>query len=236
MEIKKYQVFEFSDFVSEVFTWLPQQGAAGGTLLFDTKKKVCAYYLPAKPTFELFNKLPDKAPLELVNGQLIYEPMTMFNHEKVNQNLRFFFNYFVRKVEEKSGLPAGEVVGPNFPVFVSDKNYYIPDLVYVSPERDEIITKRGLTEGPCLAVEILSKSTRENDEKDKHAALESVQTREYWIIHPDEKWVKQFVKNNENNKLELIATLDKPDDVLKAKVLEGFELPLPKLFKGVRKD
>ena len=64
------------------------------------------------------------------------------------------------------------------------------------------LEKSGVKGAPDLVVEILSPSNRQIEMHEKFEAYQASLVREYWIIHPEEQWMLQYVLND-NLKFEL---------------------------------
>jgi len=64
------------------------------------------------------------------------------------------------------------------------------------------LEKSGVKGAPDLVVEILSPSNRQIEMHEKFEAYQASLVREYWIIHPEEQWMYQYVLND-NLKFEL---------------------------------
>jgi Uma2 family endonuclease len=75
-----------------------------------------------------------------------------------------------------------------------------PDLCVVC---DQVkIEEKGINGAPDLVVEILSPGNRQIEMNEKFEAYQDSLVREYWIIHPKEHWMLQYVLG-ENMKFEL---------------------------------
>ena len=57
------------------------------------------------------------------------------------------------------------------------------------------LEKSGVKGAPDLVVEILSPSNRQIEMHEKFEAYQASLVREYWIIHPEEQWMLQYVLN-----------------------------------------
>lgn len=68
-----------------------------------------------------------------------------------------------------------------------------PDLIFVSREREEIITKKNIVDAPDLVVEIISEHTEAIDRNRKKVLYERYNVREYWIVDPEDRQVGQYV-------------------------------------------
>jgi Uma2 family endonuclease len=64
------------------------------------------------------------------------------------------------------------------------------------------LEKSGIKGAPDLVVEILSPSNRQIEMHEKFEAYQASLVREYWIIHPEEEWMLQYVLGK-NMKFEL---------------------------------
>jgi Uma2 family endonuclease len=68
-----------------------------------------------------------------------------------------------------------------------------PDLCVIC-DQSKIVTQ-GIIGAPDLVVEILSPSNRQIEMHEKFEAYQASLVREYWIIHPEERWMLQYVLN-----------------------------------------
>jgi Uma2 family endonuclease len=68
-----------------------------------------------------------------------------------------------------------------------------PDLCVICV-KSKIVTQ-GIIGAPDLVVEILSPSNRQIEMHEKFEAYQASLVREYWIIHPEEQWMLQYVLN-----------------------------------------
>ena len=66
-----------------------------------------------------------------------------------------------------------------------------PDLCVIC-DKSKIVTQ-GIIGAPDLVIEILSPSNRQIEMNEKFEAYQASLVREYWIIHPGEQWMLQYV-------------------------------------------
>jgi len=98
------------------FIWLPS-GNGGGYLLHqkyveDSAVEYWLYVIPAKDvTIEMYESLPESAPFELHNNQLIFMAAPTLNHQKVSRNLTFRIQFFIEDNEE-----IGELISAPYDV------------------------------------------------------------------------------------------------------------------------
>ncbi|MCC6383217.1 MAG: Uma2 family endonuclease [Dehalococcoidia bacterium] len=72
----------------------------------------------------------------------------------------------------------------NLGVALDDVTSVVPDLLYVSRERESLLSDRGVEGPPDLAVEVLSPSTRRTDRVVKFERYARAGVPHYWIIDP----------------------------------------------------
>jgi Uma2 family endonuclease len=138
--------------------------------------------------------------VELIMGKIF--PMSAPNtpHQALSRELTVAFypyfhgktcTYFAAPIDVR--LPAGKQ-GNTFKTVVQ------PDLCVIC-DKSKIVTQ-GIIGAPDLVVEILSPSNRQIEMHEKFEAYQASLIREYWIIHPGEQWMLQYVLN-ENHLFEL---------------------------------
>ena len=138
--------------------------------------------------------------VEIIMGKIF--PMSAPNtphHSLSNDIGNCFYNYF-------KGKPCYYFVAPfdvRLPVGKKGNIYNTvvqPDLGVICDLLK--IEKSGANGAPDLVVEILSPSNRQIEMHEKFEAYQASMVREYWIIHPEEQWMLQYVLND-NLKFEL---------------------------------
>jgi Uma2 family endonuclease len=77
--------------------------------------------------------------------------------------------------------PTGVVLSPSLG--------YEPDVLYLSPDRMLLKTRRGVEGAPDIVVEVLSRGTRTYDLQTKLPAYLAHGVREVWIVDPEAKTV-----------------------------------------------
>lgn len=78
----------------------------------------------------------------------------------------------------------GAVVGSRFAFKVSDRRAPEPDVAYISPDRMQHVEANYMIGGPDIAVEIVSRESRQRDYQEKRELYCQADVREYWIIDP----------------------------------------------------
>ena len=131
--------------------------------------------------------------VEIIMGKIF--PMSGPNtpHQSLSNDIgNCFYNYF-------KGKPYYYFVAPfdvRLPVGKKGNIYNTvvqPDLGVICDLLK--IEKSGANGAPDLVVEILSPSNRQIEMHEKFEAYQASLVREYWIIHPEERWMLQYVLN-----------------------------------------
>ena len=138
--------------------------------------------------------------VELIMGKIfpMSAPTTLHQHI-VGEIFFNMYSYFQHKSCEAflSPIDVRLPVGKKENIY---KTVVQPDLCVVC---DQVkIEEKGINGAPDLVVEILSPSNRQIEMYEKFEAYQASLVREYWIIHPGEHWMLQYVLN-ENNLFEL---------------------------------
>ena len=158
---------------------------------------------------------------ELIDGDHIMTPAPKTNHQNVSGNLFALLHAFVRQHN------LGRVFAAPFDVVFSDFDVTEPDLIFISREREKILTEDNARGAPDLIVEILSPSTAEIDRKVKFSLYEKYGVREYWIITPDAEIVQIFALHSGG--YELLGNFSGKQE-LHSKVLSEFSCRAEELF------
>jgi Uma2 family endonuclease len=122
---------------------------------------------------------PMSAPTTLhqhIIGELFFTMYAFFKHTSCN--------VILSPIDVR--LPVGKQ-GNTF------KTVMQPDLCVIC-DKSKIVTQ-GIIGAPDLVVEILSPSNRQIEIHEKFEAYQASLVREYWIIHPGEHWMLQYVLN-----------------------------------------
>jgi Uma2 family endonuclease len=78
-------------------------------------------------------------------------------------------------------------------VQLSETDIVEPDIVVVLESRMAIVERKKIVGAPDLVIEILSESSEERDRTLKRDLYEQSGVREYWIVDPAERSVRQLV-------------------------------------------
>ena len=174
-----------------------------------------------RKTYEDYARLPEGAPYQLIDGELIMSPSPNFRHQAIIFEISGQLRNFLRVHK------FGQAVSAPMDVILDDINAYQPNLVFISEERSAIITPRGIKCAPDLVMEVLSPSTGYYDLKHKKEIYERCGVREYWIIDPIDNTVDIYFNNA--NRFELVFS-ERETGETASKVLPGFTIKLEEIF------
>ena len=119
----------------------------------------------------------DGRQYELLDGMLTLMPPPNLRHQLTLTQLIIEFGLYARRF---GGVAAVAPLG----VALSSKIGFEPDLVYVSPGREEILSERGVEGVPDIVVEIVSPSTQTYDRDRKLPIYLALGVREVWLVDP----------------------------------------------------
>ncbi len=181
---------------------------------------------PAKKiyTFADYEQLPEGAPYQLIQGELVMTPSATPYHQIILQRLLVHLTAFVRQ------LQCGEVIVSPIDVYFNEREVYQPDIIFIHKERLNIIGKKKIEGPPDLVMEILSPSTGYYDLTHKKSVYESSGVQEYWVIDPEEKFVEVFALHDGRFRE---SGRWKGDGTAASTLLPGFQTGLATLFKPI---
>ncbi len=174
-----------------------------------------------KMTVEHLFQLPeDGLRHELLDGEHVVTPSPNLRHQVLLLRL-------ARRVADSLDTSrAGQVFVAPLDVVFSNFDLTEPDLLYVSNERRQVLTKKNVQGAPDLAVEILSASTAHRDRGAKQQIYERFGVREYWIVDPEADTIDRIVFAAPGFVHYLRA-----GDELVTELLPGFSLDLETFFR-----
>jgi Uma2 family endonuclease len=179
-----------------------------------------------KLTYEDFVLFPDDGKRhELIDGEHFVTPSPNRRHQRVLQNLNLVLVSFVRQRR------LGEVFFAPFDVVFTRHDVVEPDLLYISAERSGVLTEANVQGAPDLVVEVLSPSSRRQDEVLKRDLYERGGVAEYWIVDPEAETVKAFRRGEDGRFGRALLLTLRDGDALSTPLLPGLEIPLPAIFE-----
>ncbi|MEM6318778.1 MAG: Uma2 family endonuclease [Bacteroidota bacterium] len=180
-------------------------------------------YLEQQKRQKFYKWLGDNESAEFINGQIVRQSPVTKAHIDSSSRLSQLLDTFAE--ENQIGWVS---MGRTMTQFT--RNDYEPDICFFNKEKAKQFTdKQLLFPVPDFVVEVLSKSSKANIERDtvtKYNDYEEHGVPEYWIIDPHEKNVSQYVLRG--GKYELI--LKSAEGVIRSQVVRGFNISVTSIF------
>jgi Uma2 family endonuclease len=165
---------------------------------------------------------------EWVDGEVIIMSPASVEHEQL---LIWLFNVLHPFVEHHD---LGVILGSQVTVrLASQKRRRIPDLLFVSKSRLELVKKNHVEGAPDLIIEVVSPDSQTRDRRKKHREYEKAAVREYWILDPLSQRLEAYALTRGE-----FVELEPRNGELHSALLDGFYLrpawlwrkPLPKVL------
>ncbi len=173
-------------------------------------------------TYEDYKNLPsDGKRYEIIEGELIMAPSPKTRHQKVVGNLFIQLAHFI---EEHS---LGQIFTAPLDVILSAINVVQPDILFVSRERESIITEDNIQGAPDLVIEVASPFSEKLDRTIKKKLYHAYGVKEYWIANPEKETVDVFVWTIDG--YELRGSFSKSEH-LRSSLLKTLDLDLGTVF------
>ena len=174
-----------------------------------------------KFTYEDYRHAPEDKRYELHDGDLVLVPSPSRPHQNTSLELSTEFNLFIRRTG------AGFAFAVPFDVVLSDTDVVQPDIVFVSREREYIISHNNIQGVPDLIIEVLSPSTSHRDRTFKRALYARHGVTEFWLVDTDSHTIEVLLLGTEG--YEAIATYG-AGQTLTSPTLTGFTLNIDDIF------
>jgi Uma2 family endonuclease len=178
---------------------------------------------PGAMTYEDYCRLPDDGiRYEVIEGLLFGEPSPWRAHQRAAANLLMILRAHVRD----RGL--GEVFIAPFDVILDRRTVVVPDLVFVSGARAEIVTERAVEGPPDLVVEILSPGSRRRDRVAKLNAYARRGVQHYWLVDPEARTLEAFELEDGGYRLAVAVS---GEASFSPALFPGLDIPLAELWR-----
>ncbi|HXG66473.1 MAG TPA: Uma2 family endonuclease [Blastocatellia bacterium] len=182
---------------------------------------------------DFFLLVPDGQKADLIDGVIYMASPDNIDSDQIGGFIKFLIQGFA----EARGL-GGKVFGSCFAFQMSETRAPEPDIAYVSAGRLHLVEKTKMIGGPDIAVEIVSRDSRQRDYLEKKNLYQEAGVEEYWIIDPMQRRA-EFHRLHE--RIYQLVPLEQ-NRIFRSSVLEGFWLdvewlfadPLPSAFEKLR--
>jgi Uma2 family endonuclease len=178
---------------------------------------------PKLLTYDDYARLtpPDSGHYELHNGKIIYMPSPIVSHQDVCLNIAGEIRNFIKN------NPIGRVFIAPLDTTFTNNDTFQPDVMFVSNERQDLISEKRIIGAPDLVVEVLSEGNTTKEMSYKKHIFESSSVQEYWLVNLKKLTVAQY----ENIEGEfLLRQVHSLNDTISSWVLKGFSLPVKDIF------
>ena len=177
---------------------------------------------------EFFCLVPDGQKADLIDGVIYMASPDTRRSDRLGGLIKFLLQGYA----EAKGL--GEVYGSHFAFELTEFRAPAPDVAFVRTERLTLVGDRRMVGGPDIAVEIVSRDSRQRDYGEKKQLYAAADVAEYWIIDPLQQRC-EFHRLHEG-RYELLPL--EHNRIFRSAVLEGFWLdvewllaePLPNAY------
>jgi Uma2 family endonuclease len=173
-------------------------------------------------TYEDYVALPsDGNRYEILEGELAVTPAPSTKHQTASGNLFFLLTQHIKTND------LGKLFHAPVDLILESTSVLQPDLLFVSKDRQTIITDRAIEGAPDLVIEILSPTTSRSDRVTKAQIYARHKVPAYWIADPEEETVEVYLLNADSYRL--IATLQ-GEIPLPAPPFTNFKLAAKEMF------
>lgn len=172
---------------------------------------------------------------ELLNGEFVAKSAPSPLHQRISRNIfRALDNFVVAH-------NLGEVLYAPIDVFLDEYNATQPDVLFLSREKQHLVTPDGVQGSPDLVVEIISPSSMKRDRGDKMKPYERCGVGEYWLVDARTRSVEIYVNSLVNGVQDFelrdvfieTASESAAPVLVRSVMLHDFTMPLEAVFAGV---
>ncbi len=163
-----------------------------------------------------------KVRVEILNKRLLISESPDMLHQETLANVSQKLKEHTQKQQ------AGKVIIGLFDVLLDDQNVFIPDIIFVSVARKNILDGKKANGAPDLVVEVWSPGNKKKERKHKKEVCAKNGVTEFWEIYPKQERVIVHTLNTQQE-YEVFSEAKKTGKV-QSKVLDGLEIELEDIF------
>jgi Uma2 family endonuclease len=158
---------------------------------------------------------------EVIDGELFVGPIPWWDHQYQLGNLGLFVT------ERVHADDLGHVVvGARTGVVLDEFTGVLPDMLFISHARADIIQRRSVFGAPDLIVEVLSPSTEARDRGLKLRRYAASGVTHYWILDTEGPRIEERVLGDDGYRL---AGAFGPGETFRPALFPGLEIPLDEI-------
>ena len=170
-------------------------------------------------TYEDMLTWDDDVRYELFNGVPIAMSPPLTKHQDILIELTIILGGFLKGKQCKLFIAPSDVL-------FEDDYVFQPDL-YVLCDKSKR-HDRGCKGAPDLVIEILSPSTARVDMLEKYNVYLKNGVKEYWIVDPEYRVLKQFILENSK----YVHNVYSDTDTVSSQIIEGLKVNLKEVFES----
>jgi Uma2 family endonuclease len=159
---------------------------------------------------------------DLVDGVITEKMATQFPHEDLFRFLFVILNLYADKKK------SGTVLGSRTLVPITLYKGRLPDILFVSKERESIIGQKRLTDAPDLVIEIISPWDRPSEVMQRIENYQEIGVKELWIVDQPQKQMQVFIFDEFTK---TYSPLEYDGSIFHSKILLGFWLKVDWLWQ-----
>lgn len=164
--------------------------------------------------------LPPGVKAEFINGKIVMHSPERLRHTDARQRLGILMRTFA------VARAVGKVLDEKATVEL-DRNDVMPDVNFWRAEvAKDFDPEQMLYPAPTFVCEVLSPTTESRDRGVKFSDYARSGVAEYWLVHPQEGFVEQYVLRN--GQFELLATIR--SGTIASEAVPGFSIPIEAIF------
>ena len=177
-----------------------------------------------RATYEDYLNTPEGERYELLDGELVRHLSPPLVHQRTLMDLAAPIYTFVEQ------HVLGDVFMRPFDVVLwedGEADVVEPDILFISTERQHILTEANVQGAPDLVVEVLSPSTEGRDKGYKRELYARHGVGEYWLVDPDARSIE--VLRLGATGYETAGTYE-PGQTLTSPTLDGLTIDVDEVF------
>ena len=179
-----------------------------------------------KITFAEFRQMEfdddDPFQYELLDGDVVQKSSPNPYHQRASREITVAIHLHVRQNK------LGEVFYSPIDVVLDDYNVPQPDVVFLTTDQANLVTRDGIMGVPTMVAEIISPSSVIRDRKQKYAIYERFGVAEYWLVDVAHQEIEIYAL--ENGQYSLFSAASVLEGTLQSNVLPDLRLDLKTLF------
>ncbi len=174
-------------------------------------------------TYEDYLLLPeDGNRYEILDGELNVTPAPTTKHQTISFNLTGLFYQYLREHR------TGKVFSAPIDVVLDESTIVQPDIIFISKEREEIVTEKNVRGAPDLVIEILFPNTAKVDRLRKMQIYLRYGVKHYWLVDPDTETLEIY--KLESGKYHVVGGFEK-DNVFEPEPFPGLKIRLSEIWE-----